>query len=279
MDTKRMALPLAVALLAPVSGVAVEAPEMAPSATQQVQTLGGYLGVGLAPVSDEIRAQLGDTLPPGQGVMIHDVVPGSPAAQSGLKPYDILLAYDDQKLYSADQLSALVHAEQLHHTVVLRLVRGGDIQDVETTIGQRQAAGLADSNGVGTGRPWSSMTHPVQPYRAIPGGPPGVQPQPDQWTSFDSLMLRKLDDGNFKAEITYLKPQGELVTKSFTGTIDTIRQQVVEQNDLPPVERRQLLDALSARDGMPFMQGPMFGHYPFGPSTFDPSTFDWLRGY
>jgi membrane-associated protease RseP (regulator of RpoE activity) len=235
MNTKRMALPLAVALLPPVSGVAVEAPDMAPPATQQVQTLGGYLGVGLAPVTDEMRAQLGDTLPPGQGVMIRDVVARSPAAQSGLKPYDILLAYDDQKLYSADQLSALVRAEQLHHTVVLRLVRGGNVQDVETTIGQRQAAGLADSNGIGAGQPWSSMTHPIRPYRAIPGGQLGVQPQPDQWTSFDSLTLQKLGDGDFKVEITYLKPQGELVTKSFTGTIDTIRQQVMQQNDLPPV--------------------------------------------
>jgi membrane-associated protease RseP (regulator of RpoE activity) len=259
MKTQRLVLSLAVALLLPAAGVTTSAADTVAAPTQRVQTSGGYLGVTLAPVTDETRAQLGDRLPVGQGVMIRDVAPGSPASQAGLRPYDILLSYDDQRLYSAEQLSGLVRADTPAQDVDLQVVRGGTVEDVQATLGQRSAAvaRLGDA-----GADMSRMPMPrqrMQPYWPWSGEQTG------RWDSFDALSLKKLDDGDFQAQIKYLNSDGELVTKSYTGTRDTIRQQVMQQNDLPSMERAQLLDALSARDDMPFMRGPMFGHRLFVP--------------
>ncbi len=50
--------------------------------------------------------------------------------------------------------------------------------------------------------------------------------------SFDALSLKKLDDGNFKAEIEYLNSDGELVTNSYTGMLRVAGGPV---RTLPPV--------------------------------------------
>ena len=46
-------------------------------------------------------------LPKGQGVLVVQVTPDTPAAKAGLRPRDILVNYDDQKLYSPEQLIKL----------------------------------------------------------------------------------------------------------------------------------------------------------------------------
>ena len=89
------------------------------------------------------------------------------------------------------------------------------------------------------------------------------------WERFDELSLKKLDDGTYQARIGYLDSNGELVSKTFTGTREAIRQQLTHADDLPSVERSQLLEALSARGDVPFMRGPMFGLHPFGPRAFE----------
>ncbi|MCB1788495.1 MAG: PDZ domain-containing protein [Gammaproteobacteria bacterium] len=264
MKTKRLALSLAVAMLLPIAGASVAAPDTVAAPAAQLENGGGYLGIGLVPVSDEVRAQLGDVLQGGQGVMIRDVAADSPAAASGLQPYDILLSYDDQKLYSADQLSRLVRADAPNRKAVLTVVRGGTLQEVDVTLGQRQVADFAAPGIPGPRSPWMSMPrNHFQPY--------GFRSDDAArgWERFDELSLKKLDDGTYQARIGYLDSNGELVSKTFTGTREAIRQQLTHADDLPSVERSQLLEALSARGDVPFMRGPMFGLHPFGPRAFE----------
>ena len=45
-------------------------------------------------------------------MLIGRVEPSSPAEAAGLKPYDLLLSYDDQKLFSPEQLSRLVATDR-----------------------------------------------------------------------------------------------------------------------------------------------------------------------
>ena len=74
-------------------------------------------------------------------------------------------------------------------------------------------------------------------------------------------------------EIQYLDADGRLQTHQFTGSRDEIRDQILRQQGLPQVERDQLLDALSARDNV----GPMVG--PLGRQLVPPPWFNWQPGF
>lgn len=265
MKSRTLALSLAMTLAAPIA-VPVVAADLSTSAALahvQGQTTGGYLGVFLGPVPDALRAQLGSVLPSGQGVMIRDVAGDSPAAKAGLKVYDIPIRYNDQNIFSAHQLTHLVRADSPNKTVTLRVIRDGTAQDIPVTLGKVDVAAESALRS-----PMDS--HLLRPYAPLAGG------AKDNWESFDSISLKKLEDGKFKAEIQYFGKDGKLVKQEFTGTRDTIREQIVEQPDLPSAERNQLLEALSARDE--FFPLPAFGWV--APGFFMPPWFnDWQRDF
>lgn len=268
MKTNRLAISLAVALAlalpAAATLVAAELPEAATPV--QVQATGGYLGVVPGPVPEALRTQLGSVLPPGQGVLVREVADDSPAALAGLRTYDILLSYNDQKLFSADQLRQLVLAESPQTTVTLRVVRAGTTNDVKVTLAGTQTSAQADYASMGI--PWMpTHRHHLRPHPPLPGAPA------DNWESFDSLSLQKLQDGRFKAEIQFLGTDGKLVRQEFTGSRDEIRAQVMKEKDLPPIERNQLLEALSARDDI-FMPGDWYA-----PRFYLPPWLDWPPSY
>ncbi|MGA7180338.1 MAG: PDZ domain-containing protein [Thiobacillaceae bacterium] len=264
MKSRSFALLLAIMLAAPVATTVVAAELPTAAAPAQAQAAGGYLGVLLGPVPDALRAQLGDVLPAGQGVLIRDVEDDSPAARAGLKAYDILTGYGDQKLFSAEQLTRLVRGDSPNQTVTLRLVRNGTAQDTQVTLGEAHAAAeLARAHEM---RPRHGPQ--LRPYAPPPGA------VVDNWESFDSMSLKKLDDGSFKVEIQYLGKDGKLVKQEFTGSRDAIRQQIMEQPDLPTAERSQLLQALSARDVF-FPPPPGW----MAPGFFMPQWFNWQPGF
>jgi membrane-associated protease RseP (regulator of RpoE activity) len=257
-----LTLLLAIMLATPLASTA-SAAEDSTAAPIQAQASGAYLGVLLSPVPDALRVQLGEALPSGQGVLVRDVMDGTPAAQAGLKPYDILIRYDDQKLFSAEQLTRLVRAGKPDQEVTLRIVRAGAVEDILVTLGQAQA--VAETAYPHKTRPMHGRQ--LRPYAPLAGA------DVDSWESFDSMSLKKLPDGSFKAEIQYMGEDGKLVKQEFTGTRDAIRNQIVEQPDLPAAERHQLLDALSTRD----ILVPPPGW--FAPGFYMPQWFNWQPGF
>src|SRR3972149_5705182 len=56
-----------------------------------------WIGLLGGPVTPELRYQL--DIPEDQGVMVRDVVPESPAAEAGLKSFDIVLAAKDKPVH------------------------------------------------------------------------------------------------------------------------------------------------------------------------------------
>ena len=260
MNARILAVLLAAVLAIPVVGIAAEggAPPAAIPQTQPLAT-GGYLGVLLGPVPASVRAQLGSLLPPGQGVLIRDVVADSPAAKAGLESYDIIVAYNDQKLFSPDQLTHLVRAEAPDTAVTLNVVHKGTMSQTKATLGQAPAeAGKYGEPEERMCRHHHGMRHHhAAPYGMMPSG----QSEERGWEGFDSMSLKKLADGTFKAEIRFLGDDGKLVNKEFTGSRDAIRDQLMSQRDLPRAERFQLLDALNARDRF-MLPPPEWGYLP-----------------
>ena len=262
------AILLAMALPFSVNGLS--AAQMAPAEiTNQVQANAGYLGVILGAVPGALRAQLASVLPAGQGVMIQDVAADSPAAKAGLNPYDILLTYGDQKLFSAEQLSQLVKSDDPNRSVVFKLVRNGVMESVTVTLGQANAEMTEEAPAHLRWMPmWHRYTHPMAPL-----GGPTSETSADNWETFDSISLEKRQDGSYQAKIQYRDVNGKLVSQQFTGSREEIRQQILQQSDLPPVERDQLLDAVSARDDGGWPVGPV------GPFGYRMPMPPWVHGY
>jgi hypothetical protein len=94
-----------------------------------------WLGVSADPLPETVRAQL-----PGEvhgGLLVRQVVAGSPAAAAGVRENDVLLRLDDQLLYNGAQLRALVRDRKSGEKVRLTLLRKGREQSVEATLAIR----------------------------------------------------------------------------------------------------------------------------------------------
>jgi S1-C subfamily serine protease len=111
--------------------LATPAAELAPAIAhlQQHGSLGKpYLGIGMQVV------KLGD----GQrGLLVSQLEPNSPANQAGVLLGDIILAADNLRLRRSDDLMALLRPERIGQTLVLEVLRAGQVQHLSVTIGER----------------------------------------------------------------------------------------------------------------------------------------------
>jgi S1-C subfamily serine protease len=84
-----------------------------------------YIGVtgGSRPLPPRLATQVGRD----QGVEIVDVVHGSPAADAGLRPGDILLDADGEPLADVGDLQRLMTGESIGRELTVRLDRGGKL--------------------------------------------------------------------------------------------------------------------------------------------------------
>jgi membrane-associated protease RseP (regulator of RpoE activity) len=247
MKHSRLAIALAAALALPQAVPVLAADTTTtPAASSQTQApvTRGYLGVTIDRLPDPVRAQLPEAIPREQGLLVEQVIQDSPAARAGLQPFDILLQYNDQKLFSPEQLTRLVGSDSGGQPVKLTVVRGGKVSTLDVTLGESS--------------PPQAMNRlsRIEPHRlsAMPRTPsvgPAQQGRGDNeevWESFDSLSLDKVGDDKYKAVIGYLADDGTHKRLEFKGSRDEIRQKILAQKNLPATERDQLLDALTARD-------------------------------
>ncbi len=95
----------------------------------------GYLGVGTQPA--RLPAALAEQLGQKTGLLLVSVEPGSPAERGGLFMGDTVVALDDQPMRHPDELLAFLSGDRVGATVAVRIVRGGQLQDVQVIIGER----------------------------------------------------------------------------------------------------------------------------------------------
>jgi len=89
----------------------------------------GYLGVAGQP------ARLSDR----QGLLIADVKDETPAARAGLLVGDVIVTFDGLPVESPEDLLDLLSGDRIGKPVAVNLVRGGSVQEVKVTIGERSA--------------------------------------------------------------------------------------------------------------------------------------------
>lgn len=124
-----------------------------------------WIGVACEPVPPAVRAQL--SVPEGQGILVGQVVPDSPADKAGIKQFDVLVAVDGKPLVAATDLVGAVAAGE--EKLSLELLRGGKKKTVEVTPAERPA----EARGA---------------FQPLP--PPGEPPARPEWQELRDWMER-----------------------------------------------------------------------------------------
>jgi S1-C subfamily serine protease len=102
---------------------------------QNGRVLHPYVGVSYAPLTPAIAAQLGTEAR--DGIIILEVVPGSGAEAAGLQAEDVVTAIDDTALVGESDFAEIINQHQPGDTVTFDVVRGGQTQSVQVTLGER----------------------------------------------------------------------------------------------------------------------------------------------
>lgn len=214
------------------------------------------LGVLVSSAHPALANNLGDLLSPEQGLIVEELIADSPAAKAGIKVHDILTTYDDQKLFSAEQLAKLVHSDRPGREVKMGYLRRGKLHTTEIKLGESKSLHH---------RAWRQPTQ-TQPQasdglRHLQRRPRTRHAAGNNWENFDSLTLKKLDDNKFRAEVQYLDTTGKSQKHVFEGTREEIKKSIEDEKDLKPAERAHLLRSLNLNtedDELLWIPGRMF---------------------
>ncbi len=95
----------------------------------------GYLGVSTQPV--RLPAGLAQQIGQETGLLLVAVEPDSPAEQGGLLLGDTIVTLENSPVQQHDDLLALLSADRVGAKVSIRLVRGGQVQNVSVVVGER----------------------------------------------------------------------------------------------------------------------------------------------
>lgn len=117
-----------------------------------------YLGLMTQPLSPEVAAQAG--LPEGFGLLVADVMDGSPAKEAGFQKYDVLVMLGDQRIVNILQFQALIRSQKKGDAAALTIRRKGADVKVTATLGEH-------SFPASSGR----EHHKMQPPMSQRGGP------------------------------------------------------------------------------------------------------------
>ena len=137
------------------------------SLLKQGRIIRGYLGIQARALQpDETSSDTTD------GVTVADVMPGSPAAQAGVQPGDVIHKFDGRDVKNFSALRTLVAQTPLNKQVELEVIRGGKPLQVKTQIKEQpldyQSSGVTPRRD----QPQAQPQRPGQPGDQEGGGGP-----------------------------------------------------------------------------------------------------------
>jgi len=107
----------------------------------------GYLGLRTQDLNDYLRSVF--NYPDGRGVVVLDVTPGSPAEQAGLKPYDIITAYQGEGVQATKDFLNRVQRSEVASEAIISVWRVNSSVNLKSVVGEANPFGqpeqLADS--------------------------------------------------------------------------------------------------------------------------------------
>jgi serine protease Do len=94
----------------------------------------GYLGVGIQSVTPALATAL--KLQESAGVLVADVVPGSPAEHAGIRRGDVIVMYKNEPVEDARDLPTMVAATPVGEEVEVVVLRDGKKHELPLTVGK-----------------------------------------------------------------------------------------------------------------------------------------------
>jgi len=92
---------------------------------------GRWVGLMFVPLSDQARAHV--KVPEGQGLVVAEVVPDSPAAQAGLERHDIVVAVDTTPARSVEDVKRVIDESAEGAAIQLEIIHKGKPKSVAVT--------------------------------------------------------------------------------------------------------------------------------------------------
>jgi serine protease Do len=106
----------------------------------------GWLGVAIQDLSSDMAEYYG--LENQKGVFIADVFEGDPADKAGIKPKDIVLELNDQKIETSRQLTGLIAEIPVGETAKIKVLRDGKEKIYKVKIAKRDESQLASRSPI-----------------------------------------------------------------------------------------------------------------------------------
>jgi len=100
------------------------------------RTRRGWLGVRIQSVTDEIAESLG--LENSQGALVASVQPDSPAQGAGIRPGDVVIAFNDRPITEMRRLPAIVAETEIGEQVPVTVWRDGRRQTLKVTVAEME---------------------------------------------------------------------------------------------------------------------------------------------
>jgi serine protease Do len=134
------------AIVASGQGIGFAIPiNMAKDVISQLQSEGevtrGWLGVAIQDLSPEMAEYYG--IESKKGVFVADVFKGDPADQAGIRPRDIILEVNGEKIDSSRRLTAMIAGLNVGDSATIKILRDGKEKSVTVSIAKRDATKLA----------------------------------------------------------------------------------------------------------------------------------------
>jgi serine protease Do len=95
----------------------------------------GWLGVAPQDLTDRLAEQF--KFKEAQGVLVADVVAGSPADKAGLQPGDVIVLWNGKKVSDARDFRFLVAGSRAGSVAKVVFFRGGEKRETSVTVGER----------------------------------------------------------------------------------------------------------------------------------------------
>ena len=98
------------------------------------QAMAGYLGLRVQNLPPHVRANLPDSVANNQGVIVDWIEDISPAADDGVKLYDVLITRNGKPITSAAQFYQATQQDKAGQKIQFTLVRQGEILSVPVSV-------------------------------------------------------------------------------------------------------------------------------------------------